>query len=212
VNLVNELQVSAERDDVLTVLRRAKRLASKLDVSTINDWIRCETDGYGDSDTLPSYRKIKATVVLVAQTPIPLGFNQVGTGSLDLPGWPPVDQNIYDSMVQVVEAMRTARENNRHVGLSLPEGAEQLIRQHLHPLVSRNSTLCLRVNAAQFMAIPETVKNVVLDWALELERKNVLGENQSFSPQEKQAAHTITFNIHNSSIEQLNNMGSNNRG
>ena len=62
------------------------------------------------------------------------------------------------------------------------------------------------------MAIPEIVKNKVLDWALELEEKGVIGEGVSFSAQEKAAAHTIVFNINNSNIEQLNNMGNNNRG
>lgn len=42
MNLVNELQVSAEQDVVLTVLCKAKRLASKLDRSDITEWLRNE--------------------------------------------------------------------------------------------------------------------------------------------------------------------------
>ena len=73
MNLVNELQVSAEQDEVLTVLRKAKRLASKLGVDDINQWLRAEQEGYEKGDTIPKYRMIKASLVYKTNGPIPLG-------------------------------------------------------------------------------------------------------------------------------------------
>ena len=65
------------------------------------------------------------------------------------------------------------------------------------------------MNMSQVRAIPEAVKNRVLDWACELERRGVLGENMTFSDKEKAEAHTINFNLTNCTVEQLNNMGKN---
>jgi hypothetical protein len=44
MNLVDELQVSAESDDVLTVLRKAKKLASKLERNDIAEWLEAEQE------------------------------------------------------------------------------------------------------------------------------------------------------------------------
>jgi hypothetical protein len=48
-----------------------------------------------------------------------------------------------------------------------------------------------------------------MDWALALERAGVTGEGLSFSAQEKQLAHAVTFNIAGCTIEQLTDSGIN---
>jgi hypothetical protein len=70
----------------------------------------------------------------------------------------------------------------------------------------------VQMNAIQITAIPEKVKDKVLDWALELEAKGILGENHTFSKEEKAIAHNTTFNISHSHVEQLTNSGSNRKG
>src|SRR4051812_26630207 len=80
MNLVNELQVSAEKDDVLTVLRKTKRLASKLGRQDINDWLRSELEGYTDSATVPDYRQVRATIAMNTNGHIPAGFGYLANG------------------------------------------------------------------------------------------------------------------------------------
>jgi hypothetical protein len=46
MNLVDELQASATKDDVLNVLRNTRRLASKLKRHDITEWLQAEQDGY----------------------------------------------------------------------------------------------------------------------------------------------------------------------
>jgi hypothetical protein len=76
----------------------------------------------------------------------------------------------------------------------------------------RQVTFVAEPEGSQVRAIPERIKNRVLDWACELEAAGITGDDQSFSPTEKQAAHTVIFNINNSSIDQLNNSGDNKKG
>jgi hypothetical protein len=45
-----------------------------------------------------------------------------------------------------------------------------------------------------------------------LEAAGVTGEGLSFSAQQKQIAHSVTFNIHNNQIEQFINLGVNQKG
>jgi hypothetical protein len=73
-------------------------------------------------------------------------------------------------------------------------------------------TLLLHLNGAQIAAIPNHIKDKVLDWACALEAGGVTGEGLSFSAKEKEIAPSVTFNISNSQIEQLNNLGTNQRG
>jgi len=79
------------------------------------------------------------------------------------------------------------------------------------PMYANQITFLIHLNGSQIKAIPEHIKDKVLDWALALEQAGVTGEGLSFSPQEKEIAHTVTFNIVGSTIEQLSNSGINRR-
>lgn len=210
MNLVNELQISAERDDVLTVLRKAKRLASKLALSDINHWLRCEQEGYGEGDDVAEYRIVKGSLVYNTNGPIPVGLGMVGSGIMDFPGNFTVDRHMPDSMSEVVTMITDVSERN--YGLYYPLDESSVTRQFrgmLHPWVANQVTFLLKINTGQVRAIPEAVKDRILDWACELERRGVLGENMTFNDQEKAKAHSITFNIRDCKIEQLNNTGKN---
>src|SRR5690348_10915089 len=82
VNLVNELQVSAERDDVLTVLRKTKWLASKLDRQDIAEWLQAEQGGYRDDQPVPEYRKIGTALAYNTNGYIPAGFGYLRNGTI----------------------------------------------------------------------------------------------------------------------------------
>src|SRR5579864_331264 len=85
MNLVNELQVSAEQDDVLTVLRKTKRLASKLGRQDISEWLRFEHDGYPVDKSVPDYRKIAITFAYKTNGYIPAGYGLLRNGTEELP-------------------------------------------------------------------------------------------------------------------------------
>jgi AbiTii len=72
-------------------------------------------------------------------------------------------------------------------------------------------TFLIKMNTNQLKAIPEHIKNHVLNWACDLEAAGVTGDGMSFSPMEKATAQNVVFNINNSHIEQLSNSGVNRR-
>jgi hypothetical protein len=89
------------------------------------------------------------------------------------------------------------------------EEMDQYVRRHINPLVRHQVSFLLHLNASQIRAVPEQIKNKVLDWACALEQAGVHGDGPSFNEQEKQIGHSVTINISGSQIEQLNNMGNN---
>lgn len=213
MNLVNELQISAEQDDVLTVLRKAKRLASKLGVDDINHWLRCDQEGYATGQAIPKYRTVLGSLVFKTNGPIPMGMGMVGQGVMDYPGNFTVDRMLPDSMGEIISIIRQCRQKNH--SLYLPLDQSNLLRQlrgYLHPTVAGNVSFLLKLNTGQVRAIPEAVKDRVLEWACGLERRGVLGDNMTFSDKERAIAHSITFNLNNCQVGRLNNIGQNKQG
>lgn len=216
MNLVNELQVSAERDDVLTVLRKTKRLASKLGRQDIGDWLRSELEGYTDKDSVPDYRQVKTTIAMKTNGYVPAGYGFVADGIQELHGFsdfaptlPIVDP--VSAVLAWIESL-TAKGHGIYFPVARGTGPDDFLRKHVHPMFNEQVTFLCRMNDSQIKGIPEQIKDKVLDWACALEQAGVHGENMSFDDREKQIAHTITFNISQSKIEQLNNMGTNQRG
>ncbi|AMV26694.1 hypothetical protein VT84_20005 [Gemmata sp. SH-PL17] len=212
MNLVDELQESATQDDVLTVLRKTKRLASKLNRDDISVWLDTEFNGYSPDQDVPEYRVISTTIAYNTNGYIPDGFNMLkdGIGDLHSAGAGP-HATLPDSISEIlvhIEAIKAGK------GAYCPiDNSSQLARclrqQYFHPLIARQITFLFHLSNTQICAIPEQIKDRVLDWALKLERAGVTGEGQSFSLSEKQIAHSVTFNITNSNVGQLTNSGSN---
>ena len=213
MNLVNELQESAETDDVLTVLRKAKRLASKLELDDVAEWLKSEQSGYEDSDSVPDYRRIGTRLAFNTNGLIPAGFGQLMNGVQDLPAfgfettWP---VNVPISMVNNWISQGADRV---YFPIESGSDSDRMIRKYFqtHPAYERQISYLVHLNGSQILAIPERIKDRVMDWALALERATITGEGMTFSEKEKQLAHNVTFNIIGSTIEQLNNAGTNKR-
>jgi hypothetical protein len=213
MNLVNELQISAERDDVLTVLRKTKRLASKLDHRDISDWLNCEQNGYPSNSDVPDYRIIKATIAINTNGYVPAGFGYLMKGILELPS---SDSNLRVPCRDSISAVLSLIENlkGRNIAYCPIEDGSTMSRAlreayQIDPMFSGQVSFHSRLNSVQIRAIPERIKDRVLEWACDLECAGITGDGLSLSQEEKAKAHSITFNIHNSNIEQLNNMGEN---
>lgn len=214
MNLINELQVSAENDDVLTVLRKTKRLASKLERQDIAAWLQAEQGGYDSGDAVPEYRRVATTLAYNTNGYIPAGFGMLMRGVQDLPAcgmeFPfPVTASISTVLTWI-------EHDARGIYYPIEAGSEssEIIRRtfQFNPMYAGQITFLMHLNGSQIKAIPEHTKDRVLDWACALERAGVTGENLSFSVEEKQIASDVTFNIIGSTIEQLNNAGTNRKG
>lgn len=219
MNLVNELQISADMDDVLTVLRKTKRLASKLGRQDISEWLQAEQDGFTVEQFVPKNRLITSHVVYNTNGYIPAGFGYVRDGIESVPGCslsPPVPMrdSIGDIMVHTQYI-----DQNQAIYLPIGNGThmDRLVRSCVvfnpeYPEYTDRFSFLLKLNPAQIKAIPEKIKDKVLDWACNLEAAGVHDEGMSFSAGEKVLAHTTVFNIDRCNIDQLNNNGENRKG
>jgi hypothetical protein len=199
---------------VLTVLCKTKRLASKLARQDINDWLRCEQDGYADKATVPDYRQVRATIAMNSNGHIPTGFGMLANGIKEMPelGINPVIPML-DPISDVLSWIESLAKGE---GLFLPIqrawDVDQGLRRRINPLFRDQVSFLLRMNPSQIKSIPEQIKNKVLEWACDLEVAGMTGDGISFTEKEKTIAHSITFNISDSKIGQLNNMGANHAG
>lgn len=213
MNLVNELQVSAEEDDVLTVLRKTKRLASKLNRDDIGAWLASEQDGYTSSKSVPDYRNVGTSLVFRSTGWIPAGYNQIMQGIQDLNFNPGITLGVPEPISTILSWLN---EKNENFGIFAPVPVEtelsRFLSARMNPMIRNQVTFLFKFNMPQINAIPEQIKDKVLDWALALERAGVVGEGMTFSTKEKELAHNVTFNIANSTIGQLSNWGSNIKG
>lgn len=215
MNLVNELQISAERDDVLTVLRKTKRLASKLDRQDIADWLQAERAGYVPGQCVPDYRKVVTTLAYNTNGYIPSGYGYFTNGIKDLHSFDMTEPLPVKISISSILAWIESLTKGESIYFPIPEGTDYSRELHsvirFNPMFAHKITFLLRLNDSQIRAIPEQIKDKVLDWACALESAGVTGEGMSFNAREKEIAHSITFNISNSHIEQLNNSGTNQR-
>lgn len=197
-SLVVELQREAlDRSvPVSDLLRKAKVVATKLDLREFLAWIEHELEGdFGEEG--PKYRVVKGSVR--ALNPYQ--------------GWVPV---LFTSDPDVESALTKRRINNPIAELesldartSSPNGSLKMsLSSHQHELLWQSldeepTEIAVFFDKSRISGILDAVRNQVLDWSLKLETAGILGEDMSFSEREKNIAHTSTVNFHINHIGKL---------
>jgi hypothetical protein len=172
---------------VLEVLRKALVVSKKLSVPKFQDWIEHELHGYGPNDDIPEYRTVGG--LLKAWNP-----NR---------GWIPV---VFD------DAELAKRLSQREIGQAIGElentvkdlGPESSLIVPLPPQVEKQIMQAgklplqasLHVTEAAVQGILDQVRTAVLNWCLELEKADILGEGMTFSAEEKRSASHVNYNVH----------------
>ncbi|WP_157661066.1 hypothetical protein [Burkholderia ubonensis] len=191
--LVIELQRMAVNQDtsVIQLVRTAKLVATKLALSDTVAWIDSELNGYNDLLALPPYR------VLPGQC---RAFNPYQ-------GWIPVQFPTADlhnlcseaRVGQSLGSMEPLLNNGSdHAFLPYPFAAERTLQD----MFKEDMKFAIRISTTQIVGILDAVRNVTLDWSLQLEQAGVLGENMSFTLTEKREAQSVTqqFFIQNAGV------------
>ncbi|WP_342066944.1 hypothetical protein [Achromobacter kerstersii] len=193
--LVLELQREAISKDgsVADLLRLALVVARKLSVTEFEQWIQAELNGYKDGGvSAPTYRKITGT--LKCWNPyngwIPLHSKSPEMGSL-------LSSRVSGQSVGELESMREAGKSSGTYMMYFPKKLEaDLMRSMEMPFQP-----ALFISDAQIHGILDTVRNLVLDWSLKLEAAGVLGEDMTFSREEKaRAAEGVMYQIENQTV------------
>lgn len=188
--LVLELQRDAldKRVDVSDLLRKALVVSKKLSITEIEEWINNELGGYSEDESLiPAYREITGDVKVYNPYH---GWQPLYFGDADL-GENLSKRKISQAVGELVAIVNGDRSGGLHVPFS------QHIKNKLMSLMDVPMEPTLLAGDSQIHKILDAVRNVVLNWSLDLESKGIIGDDMSFSKEEKNAASQITYQITN---------------
>lgn len=189
VALVLQIQADALDRSVSTadLLRRAKMASTKLGVRSSASWVDHEINGYQGiaAKDLPPYRIV---------TGQPKFFNPYN-------GWCPIlaeDQEMAEListayLFQPAGVLERLVKDEKKGNLQLPHTPE------LNKLITSDQGFAaqsiIMLGRATAWGVVEKVRNLILDWSLELEAAGVLGQGMSFTTNEKSKAATVTTTI-----------------
>lgn len=192
-SLVLELQrdVLDRSIHITDLLRKALLVSRKLKISDIEEWLSDELNGY-NGKSVPSYRTLTGELK---------GFNPYR-------GWIPMmlgdDINdmisvtpIHDSVSQIIDLVE--RSDGGSVMIKFPQDMSMTIMR----MIGRDIEPTLHIPVHQLVRIVDVTKTKILDFALDLETRGILGEGIRFSKAEEQLAQSITY--HTINIERMDN-------
>ena len=199
-SLIRELQAAAAqtRIPVAELLRHTKMAAKKLGAEpAFLEWVERELRGYGEGEAIPDYRKIISQVSgadrhgherkLVFNDP--KSERVVQTTALNQP------------LSELEYAVKSAEHSE--IGFLLGAATAQELRKSFPHLM----VFFRRANVGAVDHILNRVREIILDWALELEAAGVLGEDMSFSEQEKEKAQPVTPTIYAQNVVMARDIG-----
>ena len=190
-SIVIELQKEALNGAIsLTdLLRKALVVARKLKIREFEDWILKELEGYSHYSEIPDYRELVGVVK---------GWNPTG-------GWQPIlFQTTKDEQkatkrklgqrIAELESLLTSQPDI-NAGLKIPFSPEK--QQIFCEAIGYRTEIILSITNASLAGVLDTVRNIILNWALKLEEDGVLGEEMTFTDSEKNEAGKHTYNVNN---------------
>lgn len=187
-SIVLELQKdSLDRSVHITdLLRKALLVSKKLKIKDIEQWLDSELNGY-TTKKIPDYRVVYGEVK---------AFNPYR-------GWIPVmvpdpkwsdmlrSQNIYLSVSQIEDLARNTKK-----GFFIAKYSSQQANI-IMDLMGEDFEPALHIPTHQLIRIIDVTKTKIMDFALDLESRGIMGEGLLFSTREQKLAEHITNNIIN---------------
>ena len=176
--------------DILQALRHAHVIAFKLGLDEFDKWIQYELNGYPkNDDVIPKYRFVTGT--LKAKNPR-LGW--IPTVIMDKAKNHPFNtMPMYESLASLIEIKQQATSGVFHY--EFPPALTMELLKYTHSPIYMDVALFVSVH--HISEAIEQVKNNLLEWTLDLEKKGILGENMTFNKEETLSAKNITSPIIN---------------
>lgn len=198
--LIPELVNIASDPTVSTadLLRRSLVAARRLDVQEFVEWINSEMNGYGQEVTPPRYRFIHGEVMAynpVRGHDIPFIISNAKAAAA-------LSFHVERQSIAVLEQLLVP---DKQIMRYFPTAVEQQLLEDMYVKFRPK----LVFSKAQVQGIVEMARNKILEWALDLEARGIIGEGLSFTPEEKQAVqhHFHISNVTGSQI-QISSSGS----
>ena len=176
--------------DILSALRKAHLIASKLKLQEFDTWIMHELNGYpnGDNINVPEYRKVTGSLVAMnpyrGWIPIKIADPNVETQICD--------QYLWQSLSDIIELYKTSERNFK---IEFP--GEFIAFLEKNSTVPFPTNYELHVGTHQLKTIIDKVANCLLEWTIKLENAGILGEGMGFSQEETIMAQNVPQTINN---------------
>jgi hypothetical protein len=186
--LILQIQQAAidSNSSVTDVLRKAKVACTKLDLTEFGSWVDLELNGYAEkpADELPNYRKLRGFPQ--GDTPfvrhLPIIFQSAKMESICSLAY------VGLSMPEIEETLRSTNHKGSFKFTYAPEQTA-LLRQWLN---SQTGMFYIALSASQLGNIPNTVRNIILDWTMDMEKQGILGTDLMFNEQERAKSEAAT--------------------
>ncbi|MDN4592145.1 hypothetical protein DBA29_27060 [Xenophilus aerolatus] len=190
--LVLELQRDAldANVKVADLLRKALVVSRKLELAEMQDWIESELGSYENTDDCPLYRQMYGE--LKVWNPYH-GFQPVLVPDQELADI--ICSGANTQSIGELEDLLRGDAKTFHMQMSGPQKAM------LAKLIGVNLEPSLHIPRQSMVKILDSVRNRILQWSLDLEKRNILGSGLTFSKEEKAMASQINYHT-------VNNIGS----
>ena len=176
--------------DILSALRKAHVIASKLDLKEFDEWILSELNGYQfDAENIPDYRCIIGE--LKAWNPyrgwVPVIFNNSKMEQQIC------NRRISDSISAIIR-LGTKNETG-NITINIPADFARIIDSICS--VQFPTKYAVFFSSHLLHEIIDKVKNCLLEWTLTLEKQGVRGNGMVFDDKETNAAKSIPQQVNN---------------
>jgi hypothetical protein len=187
--LVEKLQQDAMDPNVRVtdLLRRMKFTAVQLGVGKVEDWVEQELNGY-DGPATPDYRTVFGRPM--SRHPY-RGWEDIGGA----PAW--MTKRANSQPIASLESMVASATSETRMHIPFPEEITAKLNKG-HGTKGWNCDLV--VASSELARIIDKVRNLVLDWALNLQKAGILGSEVSFNDAEKEKAQAASTTINIGSI------------
>jgi len=182
-SIVLQLQADCLDNNIMAsaLLRKALVVSTKLKLIDFQAWCQSETKGYTDLNSTPEYRKIYGEIK--AHNPYH-GWQPVLFDDSDTPRLLG-ERNLIEP-ISTLEDLLKSKKTGSLIGLPIPpEIMNRVFDQHY---LNMGIIPKVIINPLDIVRIIDVVRNTILEWTLKLEQDGILGENMTFTPQERERA------------------------
>lgn len=185
--IVQELQRDAldPRTSISDLLRKALVVARELELSEFEDWVNSELNGYTSSEKIPEYRTVHGSLQL--KDPyrgwVPVAFESARFAAVFS------ERRLGESIARLESIVNDTAKQSPVFLFAVPAELAHEINKGMGHQVG------FMTDTSQLSSILQRVRTDVLNWSLTLKKAGILGEDMTFSDEERTraAAASVTY-------------------
>lgn len=202
--LILEIQAASidESTSSASLLAKAKIAASKLGLKGTVDWVESEINGYNCLyDELPDYRKAHGALHLKNPYHGLIPYIIKDETAEELITRTPIVQSVGE-----IESLIKSKASDGIFQYTLSNKARGILIDWQEKSQGFALEPVLLLNDASLTRVVQKTRSLVLDWALKLEEQGIMGEDMTFSNEEKKRAVPVTQNVFAQNIGVIGNV------